>query len=83
MKNTKKLVELKNSLSSAEQDELYRMLWAERVKEDVIGFCEDSEYSLDDGQIEVVVERYVYEGDYDCNLDYWTNIENLVREVID
>lgn len=82
MKNSEKLINLKNSLSYVEQDELYRMLWAERVKEDVMSFCDAKDYSIDDGQLEIVVERYVYDGDYDCYSDHWTNIENLVRDVV-
>ena len=30
---------------------------------------------------ESAAERYVYDGDYDCNLPYWSNIENLLNEL--
>ena len=68
-------------LSEQERDELYRYLWGEHVREDVITHAESIGAELNDDQIDIIVERYVEDGDYDCNLDYWTNIENLIDEV--
>lgn len=28
----------------------------------------------------MIVDRYVEQGDYDYNLNYWANIENLIKE---
>lgn len=75
--------ELKNkidNLSAVEKDDVYRYLWSKHVKEDVESLCEDMDIVLTEDQTEIIVERYVYNGDYDCNLPYWTNIENLIRE---
>ena len=69
-----------DSLSSYEQDRIYRYLWSQRVREDVISHAENVGIRLDDGIIDTIVDRYVERGDYDCNLDYWTNIENLIEE---
>lgn len=69
-----------DSLSSYEQDRIYRYLWSKRVREDVISHAENIGIGLDDGIIDTIVDRYVERGDYDCNLDYWTNIENLIEE---
>ena len=69
-----------DSLSSYEQDRVYRYLWSQRVREDVISHAENIGIGLDDGIIDTIVDRYVERGDYDCNLDYWTNIENLIEE---
>lgn len=71
-----KLTNILNSLSALEKDELYRALWLEYVKEDIRNYDE----SLDESMVEVVASRYVYDGDYDCNLSYWDNIENLIKE---
>lgn len=30
-----------------------------------------------------VAERYVLDGDYDCNLDYWTNIDDLIDQILE
>ena len=69
-----------DSLSSYEQDRIYRYLWSQHVREDVISHAENIGIGLDDGIIDTIVDRYVEHGDYDCNLDYWTNIENLIEE---
>lgn len=69
-----------DSLSSYEQDRIYRYLWGQHVREDVISHAENIGIGLDDGIIDTIVDRYVERGDYDCNLDYWTNIENLIEE---
>lgn len=69
-----------DSLSSYEQDRIYRYLWSQHVREDVISHAENIGIGLDDGIIDTIVDRYVERGDYDCNLDYWTNIENLIEE---
>ena len=38
---------------------------------------------MTDEEIEAAAKRYVYDGDYDCNLDYWSNIENVIYRVIE
>jgi hypothetical protein len=69
-----------DSLSSYEQDRIYRYLWGQHVREDVISHAETIGVEIDDCIIDTVVDRYVERGDYDCNLDYWTNIGNLIEE---
>ena len=34
----------------------------------------------EDALCEDVVNAYVYNRDYDCNLSYWDNIDNLIKE---
>lgn len=82
----KKIDKIYNSLSAVEKDALYRKLWMDYVKKDVHSLLEDD--SLEDNKdvsvediADIVSERYVHDGDYDCNLSYWDNLENLVSEV--
>lgn len=69
------------------RDWVYRQLWAEHVREDVESQVEQLPYYEDitDEEYETlvgnVVERYVYQGDYDCNMSYWNNIDALIEEV--
>ena len=67
---------------SAKCDALYRLLWSGHVKEDIVSFAEDHEIpeNLLYAVLDTVADRYVYEGDYDCNLSYWSNIDNLLKE---
>lgn len=70
-----------DSLPDTELDSVYRYLWAQHVREDVESHAEDIDAELTEEEIDKIVERYVYEGDYDCNLSYWDNIENLIWEI--
>ncbi len=62
------------SLTDEERDYIYRKVWKDHVKEDVKNMYED----MDEGRVERIAEMYVNEGEYDCNLSYWSNLENLV-----
>ena len=76
-------------LSAQEKDQVYRYLWAQHVREDVEARLENNDlvkgmsYSRRDQLVDKVVERYVYEGDYDCNTDYWSNIDALIKDILD
>lgn len=80
-----------DALDAKEKDDLYRYLWLDYVREDVIhrlGLDEEDETEhpfselVDDTiLVDDVAERYVYEGEYDCNLTYWENIDNLIETV--
>ncbi len=68
------------------RDAVYRLLWSEYVKEAIKSqINEDDRFDdIDDESIEALAERcsdrYCIEGDYDCNLEYWTNIQNLIDD---
>lgn len=79
--NRKDLQDQIDSMSYEDRDDVYRYLWAKSVREDVEGHAADIGIELTPDDIDTIVERYVYDGDYDCNLDYWTNLENLMFEV--
>ena len=82
--------------SSQLNDILYHLLWKEHVKEDVEGMIEEGYYfdvptrsdisNLEEHQradlVDTVAERYCFDEDYDCETDYWTNLENLVYSVM-
>ena len=63
---------------STTRDKIYREVWKEHVMEDIRSHAEDMEVELSNDDIEDIAERYVYNGDYECNLSYWQNIENLI-----
>lgn len=80
--------ELISKLTSSQKDDIYRALWKEHVIEDVearlseqeieeLETLTEEEYDL---FVNAVATRYVYEGDYDCNLCYWDNIDNLIDD---
>lgn len=63
------------------KDGLYRMLWSDYVHRDVVLYSQELNKRISDDCVEEVVNRYVYNGDYDCNLSYWVNLETLIDEV--
>lgn len=67
-------------LTEEEKDAIYRKLWYNHVLEDVYSFANDEDIEITDDIAENVAYRYVYEGDYDCNLSYWSNIKNLIDD---
>lgn len=76
------LNKLLSHLNYEEKDLLYRMLWMEKVEDDIRSFLEEADLNLSNDQITFVAELYVYYGRYDCNLSYWDNINNLVQETL-
>ena len=79
--DTKNIYEV---LTAEQKDYIYRMAWFEHVYEDVKGRLLDLDIADEDDAFKnTVAHRYVYEGDYDCNLSYWDNIDNLINECIE
>ena len=67
------------SLDATEKDALYRKLWSDYVRSDVETNIAYEGKELNEAGIENVVNRYVYQGDYDCE-PYWDDINRLVNE---
>ena len=65
-------------LSKATKDAIYRQVWAEHVKEDVKARLKDRGIELTEDAVDDIAYRYVYEGQYDCNLSYWDNLDNHI-----
>ena len=72
-----------DSLKPDRKDELYRYLWTDYVREDMRAIFEgrDVPYLSDNdfgALIDDCANQFVHNGWYDCNTDYWTNLENLI-----
>lgn len=61
------------------RDAMYRHVWHLHVMDDVRSHARDMGLAINEDLVGFAAEIYVYEGEYDCNLDYWSNIENAVR----
>lgn len=77
----KTITKLLNTLTESEKDQIYRALWITRVKEDIRSHGENTDQALTEDDIDIIADRYVYQGDYDCNLSYWDNIQALIDEI--
>ncbi len=71
------LADMENPIN---EDAIYRKVWKEHVVEDIRSHLEDRDITLDEDVIETIATRYVYDGDYDCNLSYCNNLDNLIDE---
>lgn len=79
--------ELINRMSYAQKDNVYRRVWMEHVIEDIKELLSRNEIHIEKGlnedQLDALVNdaatRYVYDGEYDCNLCYWDNLKNLIE----
>lgn len=69
-------------LSGRAKERIYRMVEATYVDIDVRTQLENRELALTEEQIGAIVDRYVENRDYDCNLSYWTNIDNLIDDEV-
>lgn len=80
------LEKLAENLDFKTSDNLYRILHMPYVKEDVEQMIKDLEIDTSAYNLECFIDdcasRYVYDGDYDCNLSYWQNLENIIRNEI-
>lgn len=71
-----------------ERAAVYSVIRKMYVLEDVKSLldCRDLDESLSDDEYnelaDTVAERYVYDGKYDCNLSYWTNLDTLIDEEV-
>lgn len=67
-------------LTAQQEDEIYRKVWFGYVCTDIRSRLKETDEELTDDQIEYAAQRYVYEGDYDCNCSYWDNIDSVIED---
>lgn len=73
-------------LNYDEIDQVYRYVWHQHVYKDVLGYIQDTNPRfafLNEDDARIIAARYVYDGEYDCERDYWTNIDSLCLEYIE
>lgn len=71
--------EILTKMDGQSKDSLYRMLWSEYLCNDVQKLCQSLGKPLNNDGINQIVYEYVYQGEYDCNLPYWDNLEYLIE----
>lgn len=69
-----------DQLNARQQDKLYRYLWKQNVRNDIVSYAASIGVTLSDSDIESAANRYV-NGDYDCSMNYWDNIDSLIKKV--
>lgn len=86
-----KVATILNTMNAEEREELLNQLWLPLVIQDVQSHLKDRIDNTDpndkyravtNDEIEHIAHRFVYERDYDCNQDYWSNLDALIDNVI-
>lgn len=75
-----KLEKILAGLTEQEKNDIYYHLRYQHVLQDCYDFCEQEDLSASDETLEQAATLYVYDGDYDCNLPYWSNIANVIEK---
>lgn len=74
--------EIYEHLSYQQRQELFKIMRFKNIQVDVFYYFDsDDKYKNSPEKNEIAHKaayKYVYEGDYDCNISYWDNIKNLI-----
>ena len=65
-----------DKLKSNEKDELYRALWFEHIKKDVIVFASSNHININAQLADAVAKNLVFQSEYDFGKSYWDNIKS-------
>ena len=70
-------------LTEKEKNRIYYEVREEKVAQDAQVRAKDTGKELTDGEAAIVADRYVNDGDYECGLSYWDNLDNLIDEILE
>lgn len=67
------------ALPAAFKEEVRDEVEMENIRSDVEQYCKDHDLDCSKELADAVAVKWVKEGKYDCNLDYWENISYLIE----
>ena len=70
-----------DKLKPNEKDELYRVLWFEHIKKDVIVFASSNHININAQLADAVAKNLVFQSGYDFNKSYWDNIKGQLCKI--
>ena len=65
-----------DKLKSSEKDELYKELWFEHIKKDVVVFASSNHIPVNSQMADAVAKNLVFQSEYDFDKSYWDNIKS-------
>ena len=71
--NVNKIME---KLKPCEKDELYKELWFEHIKKDVVVFASSNHIPVNSQLADAVAKNLVFQSEYDFDQSYWGNIKS-------
>ena len=87
MRQTDEVLKIKEDLKQRGlADAVYRALWYDYVLADIEGYMlneeNEEEMTPEEKEIaQIAASRYVYDDDYDKDVSYWGNIENILEDL--
>lgn len=70
------------ALPAAFKEEVRDEVEMENIRSDVEQYCKDHDLDCSKELADAVAVKWVKEGKYDCNLDYWENISYLIESCL-
>lgn len=70
------------ALPAAFKEEVRDEVEMENIRSDVEQYCKDHDSDCSKELADAVAVKWVKEGKYDCNLDYWENISYLIESCL-
>lgn len=68
------------NMSLSFKDAAYRLERTRYTIEDLVGLATERDLVLPDGAFDEMAKKYAFDGEYDCNLSYWDNLNSLIDD---
>lgn len=75
--NINKIME---KLKPSEKDELYKELWFEHIKKDVVVFASSNHIPVNSQMADAVARELVLQSGYNFDISYWDNIRSVLND---
>lgn len=69
-----------DKLKPNEKDELYKTLWFDHIKKDVIVFASSNHININAQLADVVARELVFQSGYNFGISYWDNIRSVLND---
>ena len=69
-----------DKLKPNEKDELYKALWFEYIKKDVIVFASSNHININAQLADAVARELVFQSGYNFSVSYWDNIRSVLND---
>lgn len=69
-----------DKLKPNEKDELYKTLWFDRIKKDVIVFASSNHININAQMADAVARELVFQSGYNFGISYWDNIRSVLND---
>lgn len=69
-----------DKLKPNEKDELYKELWFEHIKKDVVVFASSNHIPVNSRIADALAGKLVFQSGYNFGISYWDNIRSVLND---